>query len=887
MNPPKTLIAWLSVQDCRSIKDYPATQGGVVLSALNSGGATRLVLLSQLQPQFTNEYLEKLSEVWPGDISLRLVDQGVSSSIADLWPWASAQLKAELDAHPEVTHDLLLASSLPSCQAIFLTHGLTDERCRLLEPLKNGDFQSLSLPRIQLEATPPGKAESVHGSNGGDRVVNAAEEVDFYDLGFEDSPAEAQSTDADVHAAQSDAGPGLLAVLVSVEETCDEVATEDEFGVSNAGPVVWFDETSEAEETAAAQSAEEVRAAQALHLAASAEMISEPEPELESAHEWAVEEVALKSAEEIDFPELEAEAATEAVMSDATFEAGEPELESAHEWAVEEVALKSVEEIDFSAVESDLEADAAAQAMQAISSFEEIEPVDPLELSFEDDLTGTQSLDAACEPLLESAAFPEAESLLEDAPFAASELSSELDFQPESEPSIEDELSKAAAALDDPFDDFATAGANTEEPQPQTNSASDFDLDFPSTVSDDEEVPRALEAALAQEDLPGLPELELENEPEPLAVPVPPVAMAAPWPYASAALQQLAKRADALAGGDLPVLVLGEAGSGTRLLAKRIHELGLRANAPMIVADLTAIHPDAIAQELWGEDASVRGERRAGFVELAQGGSLLIAGLELVPAAVQTQLLSLMTRGDYLSVGAENPTPANVRILATASDELLLETKAGRFNRKLFDLFGKGLLTIPALRNRKDDLPALLDAIWQFIQSEESHQRTLSVDARDWLLFHGFSGTVKDLELALRRTCLWAQADEVDVDTLRESVALSSIPQAVAHCGQAIADGFSLKDVVFSVTKHFIHQALTQSKYDLDKAAALLGVSDRDALAGWMKRVGIEMPNENNFEDTHAEHHDFESAYVSVQAQTTVPDLEPNTFDPDLEISLS
>ena len=897
MNSPKTLIAWLSVQDCRSIKDYPATQGGVVLSALNGGGATRLVLLSQLQQQFTSEYLEKLSEVWPGDISLRLVDQGVSSSIADLWPWASAQLKAELDAHPEVTHDLLLGSSLPSCQAIFLTHGLTDERCRLLEPLKNGDFQSLSLPRIQLEAAPARKAESDQASDSSEPVVNAAEEVNSYDPGLDDSPAEVQSTDAQIHAAQSDAAPGLLAVLASAEETCDEVATEDEFGVSNAGPIVWFDETSEAEEIAAAAAAEAAQAAHALEVAASAEMNSEPEPELESAHEWAVEEVALKPAEEIDFSEIETEVATEAIASEADFEVGEPELESAHEWAVEEVALTSAEEIDFSELESDAEAgaeaDAAAQAMQAIASFEEIAPADSLELSFDEDLTGAQSLDAAPEPLLESASFPQAESLLDDAHFAAPEPSSEPDFQPESETTIEDELSKAAAALDDPFDDFASAGVETADAEFQTNSASDFDLDFPANASVDEEAPQALEAALAQEEPAGLPELELENEletepePEPLGAPVPPAAMAAPWPYASAALQQLSKRADALAGGDLPVLVLGEAGSGTRLLAKRIHELGLRANAPMIVADLTAIHPDAIAQELWGEDASVRGERRAGFVELAQGGSLLIAGLELVPAAVQTQLLSLMTRGDYLAVGAENPTPANVRMLATASDELLLETKAGRFNRKLFDLFGKGLLTIPALRNRKEDLPALLDAIWQFIQSEESHQRNLSAEARDWLLFHGFSGTVKDLELALRRTCLWAQGDEVDVDTLRESVALGSIPQAVAHCGQAIADGFSLKDVVFSVTKHFIHQALIQSKYDLDKAAALLGVSDRDALVGWMKRVGIEMPNENNFEDTHAEHHDFESAYVSVQPQAVVSDLEPDTSNPDLEISLS
>ncbi len=825
MNSPKTLIAWLSVQDCRSIKDYPATQGGVVLSALNSGGATRLLLLSQLQSQFTTEYLEKLSEVWPGEISLRLVDQGVSSSIADLWPWTSAQLKAELDAHPTVSHDLLLGSSLPACQAIFLTHGLTDERCRLLEPLKNGDFQSLSLPRLQLEPTSVQKADSCQGSNGDGAVLNTAEEVDFHDLGFQESSAE----------------------VLSDSEAAPEAAPEAE---------------------------------------------PEAEPELESAHEWAVEEVALKPAEEIDFSEVEAEASTEAMQAIESFEETEPELESAHEWAVEEVALKPAEEIDFSEVETE----ASTEAMQAIESFEEIEPVDPLELSFDDDLTAAELLNAAPEPLLESASFPEAEPLLESASFPeaepllgassfdAAEPAAELELMPEFETSIEDELSKAAAALDDPFDDFATAGLESDQPQPQTNMSSDFDLDFPSTDAE-EEIPQGLEAALAQAEPAGLlaPDPELAH----LPVPAPAPAMAAPWPYASVALQQLSKRADALAGGDLPVLVLGEAGSGTRLLAKRIHELGLRANAPMIVADLTALHPDAIAQELWGEDASVRGERRAGFVELAQGGSLLIAGLELLPAAVQTQLLSLMTRGDYLAVGAENPTPANVRILATASDELLPETKAGRFNRKLFDLFGKGLLTIPALRNRQDDLPALLDAIWQFIQSEESHQRTLSVDARDWLLFHGFSGTVKDLELALRRTCLWAQGDEVDVDTLRESVALSSIPQAVAHCGQAIADGFSLKDVVFSVTKHFIHQALTQSKYDLDKAAALLGVSDRDALAGWMKRVGIEMPNENNFEDTHAQHHDFESAYVSVQPEAVVSDLEPDTSNPDLEISLS
>jgi transcriptional regulator with AAA-type ATPase domain len=845
MSPLKTLIAWLSVQDCRSIKDYPATQGGVVLSALNSTGATRLLLLSHLQSQFTNEYLEKLSQSWAGDIELRMVDEGVSTAIGDLWPWASEQLKTELDAHPGMSHELLLASSVPACQAIFLTHGLTDERCHLLEPRKNGDFQALTLPRVQVDSPLVSQAdqsgdaplEQAHAM-----ATSGTDEVDFYDLGFDETPATDSQTDMGQSDADASAGPGLLAVLADVEETCDEVATENEFGVSNAGQIDWFDESIEApaelgltrksEPILAPAPIEEVWAEQALETEPIAETASEPadlsedDAPAELASEWAVEEVALKPAEEIDFSGVVIDE-TETAFEPESNPVGEPELESAHEWAVEEVALKPAEEIDFPEVD--------------------IEPPE---------------------------SFMPAEA--QDAAF-------EVDIEPAAEISLEDELSKAAAALDDPFDDFASVGAADLESQAESApegllaSASDLDLDFPET-STGEDAPGALQPPLLDPLSQALAEADAIDPPAPVA---------APWPYASSALQQLSRRADALAGGELPVLVLGEAGSGTRLLAKRIHESGGRCNAPMIVADLSAIHPDAMSQELWGEDASVRGERRAGFVELAQGGSLLIAGLELMPVSVQTQLLSLMTRGDYLAVGAENPTPADVRMLATASDELLSETKAGRFNRKLFDLFGKGLLTIPALRNRKADLPALLNAMWQFIQSEESHQRTLSDDARDWLLFHGFSGTVKDLELALRRGCLWAQGDEVDVDTLRESVALGSIPQAVAHCGQAIADGFSLKDVVFSVTKHFIHQALTQSQYDLDKAAALLGVSDREALAGWMKRVGIEMPNENNFEDTHAEHHDFETAYVASNNAPTGLQAQSETFDPDVEISLS
>jgi DNA-binding NtrC family response regulator len=595
-----------------------------------------------------------------------------------------------------------MGTGLPACQAAFLTLSLTDDQFAVMEPRRNGSFESLTLPALHARAVVAEVAEEppadMQGWDVDEVALQAVTEIQFpalSDEGLGDwqvdevalqpmteieelgalagEPAESDNPDT-----EPSAGVGLLAVLADVEETCDEVATEDEFGVSNAGPVAWFDQS--------------IEAPAEFGLGQNAEPTSEPD----AAAEF---ESIADAQPTTDIPVLE-------------FPATEP---------------------------------------------------DPFDIEAELRQAGLVEQSPTAEALKQT--------LLGDpAAGARDELADEL-------------LGAMAALSDGPLQAGDSAGADK-----------------------------------------------------------PPVC-ASPWPYPSDALQTIVKRADTLARSSSPVLVLGEPGSGSKLLAKRICEQGDRAQAAVVIADLSTIPLDAQGIELWGEEASQSGQRRAGFVELAQGGTLLIAGLEWMTPLVQSQLLTLMSRGDYLPAGAQDPIPADVRVLATASDTLLAELKAGRFNRPLFDLFGKGLLTIPALRNRQQDLFELLKAVWAFIQAESEHIQTLSVDAQSWLLAQGFTASVRDFELVLRRACLWTQGDEVSAETLKESIALLNVPDAVANCAQAIPPGFSLKDVVFSVTKHFIVQALAQSQYDLDQAAGLLGVADRDAVVSWMKRVDVSLPD--------------------------------------------
>ncbi|MGK7294518.1 MAG: nitrogen regulation protein NR(I) [Candidatus Wenzhouxiangella sp. M2_3B_020] len=210
-----------------------------------------------------------------------------------------------------------------------------------------------------------------------------------------------------------------------------------------------------------------------------------------------------------------------------------------------------------------------------------------------------------------------------------------------------------------------------------------------------------------------------------------------------------------LANTDLGVLLVGESGTGKERIAQALHETSNRADGPFVALNVAALPAELLESELFGHEQgafSGADRARAGFFEQAAGGTLFLDEIAEMPAALQARLLRVLAEGDFYRLGGRAPRQADVRLIAATNRDLQQAVAEGRFRADLYHRLNVVELRVPPLRERRDDIGALLDHYLESAAEEIGVPgKTLEPEARERLVAYDWPGNVRELVNLCRR----------------------------------------------------------------------------------------------------------------------------------------
>jgi len=306
----------------------------------------------------------------------------------------------------------------------------------------------------------------------------------------------------------------------------------------------------------------------------------------------------------------------------------------------------------------------------------------------------------------------------------------------------------------------------------------------------------------------------------------------------------LKKQAAELAQYDLPVLLMGETGTGKELFANAIHFESPRAYGPFEVVNCGAIPENLIDSELFG---AIKGAftgattARQGKIEAADGGTLFLDEFGEMSLETQVRMLRVLQQGEITPVGSTEVRKVDVRIIAATNRNLPELIAEGRFREDLYYRVATGVLTLPPLRERIGDVELLSGEFLTIINAEFGSinkaykPRKLSPAALRVLKQHTWPGNIRELESALKAACLWTVKPTIDEETMRQA-----IPRAPRKPPLGLHDHlepeFNLSALLDKVKRHYVDLAMRTHPTNNAAAAKALGAS-RQTMASWVKTL--------------------------------------------------
>jgi len=240
----------------------------------------------------------------------------------------------------------------------------------------------------------------------------------------------------------------------------------------------------------------------------------------------------------------------------------------------------------------------------------------------------------------------------------------------------------------------------------------------------------------------------------------------------SPAMQDIYRTIARLTGTDLTVMIAGESGTGKELVARALHDFGKRRDGPFVAVNMAAIPRELIESELFGhEKGSFTGAtgRRSGRFEQAEGGTLFLDEIGDMPLDAQTRLLRVLQQGEFVPVGGTQALQSNVRIIAASHRNLRLLVRSGDFREDLFYRLNVVPLRLPPLRERVEDVPALVNHFMAKSHAEGLPLKIISPEAMRRLKAYAWPGNVRELENLVRRLAvLYAEESIGEEAVLRE-----------------------------------------------------------------------------------------------------------------------
>ncbi len=294
----------------------------------------------------------------------------------------------------------------------------------------------------------------------------------------------------------------------------------------------------------------------------------------------------------------------------------------------------------------------------------------------------------------------------------------------------------------------------------------------------------------------------------------------------SKALLRVLDQAARVAQRDATVLILGETGTGKELVARAIHHNSRRSSRPFMPINCGAIPADLVESELFGY---ARGAftgaltSKSGRIESADGGTLFLDEVGELPLNTQVKLLRVLQEGEIAKLGESTPVKVDVRVIAATHRDLSAMVEDGGFREDLYYRLAVVPLKVPPLRERREDIPGLIEALLQRIRKRHSlPEIRLSPNVQQRLISYSWPGNVRQLENILERLLVLSSGDLITIDDLPEEL-ISPSATSAALWPNLPEEGLSLEEI----ERELISRALDKFKGNQTQAARYLDISRR------------------------------------------------------------
>jgi two-component system NtrC family response regulator len=314
----------------------------------------------------------------------------------------------------------------------------------------------------------------------------------------------------------------------------------------------------------------------------------------------------------------------------------------------------------------------------------------------------------------------------------------------------------------------------------------------------------------------------------------------------SAAMEEVLNTAGRVAQSKATILIRGESGTGKELIAKAIHFASDRKDKPFITVNVASLSENLLESELFGhEKGSFTGaiNQRVGRFQQADGGTIFIDEVGDIPLSVQVKLLRTVQFGEVQKIGSNDTEKIDVRILAATHRNLEEMISAGNFREDLFYRLNVITIKLPTLRQRKEDIPLLIDHFIKSFSKELGKEVSgISKEALDLLLKYNYPGNIRELENIIQRAVVLTRENII---TKNDLPILASVKG-----NERLLDPYNLDDEyelkVKTFEKVIIEEALSRANNNKSAAARILGITERH-LRSRLERISI---NTNAKEDS-------------------------------------
>ena len=303
-------------------------------------------------------------------------------------------------------------------------------------------------------------------------------------------------------------------------------------------------------------------------------------------------------------------------------------------------------------------------------------------------------------------------------------------------------------------------------------------------------------------------------------------------------MKKVMAQIERVAASETRVCILGETGTGKELVARTVHERSPRAGGPFITLNCAAVPAELIESELFGhEKGSFTGAagRHIGKFEQAEQGTIFLDEIGDMPLAMQAKLLRVLEESEIERIGGEKPIPVDVRVIVATHRNLEALAREGKFRQDLFHRVYVFPLALPPLRQRREDIPALIEHFSPQVCAQNGWKAMqFSPEAIAAMQQYSWPGNIRELRNVVERLMLLAGSEQVDLAATR-----AALPQAGNGIVPSLGSG-SLADRVQGFEREMILAELKRASYHVTNAAKALGL-ERSHLYKKAEQLGINL----------------------------------------------